>query len=106
MEDPASQYASVVQDWYVKMDEAIGKLPQSAKEDTYVLIMSDHGSVPVAGSLYINEFLRSQGLLACNVTAGEPAREKGSSRKTRASALRHVPPRIIRTICSLQPRIT
>ncbi len=103
MEDPASQYANVVQDWYVKMDEAIGKLAQSANEDTYVLIMSDHGSVPVAGSLYINEFLRSQGFLECNGGVDERAREKGSSRKVREFAIRHVPPRIVRTIYNHSP---
>jgi predicted AlkP superfamily phosphohydrolase/phosphomutase len=103
MEDPRSQYANVVEDWYVKMDEAIGKLTQSASEDTYVLVMSDHGSVPVASSLYINEFLRSQGLLACNDNGGEQAREKGSSRKVREFAIRHVPPRIVRTIYNHSP---
>ncbi|HMB67580.1 MAG TPA: alkaline phosphatase family protein [Candidatus Bathyarchaeia archaeon] len=66
MDDPRSQYTNVVQDWYVKMDEAIGKLTQSADEDTYILVMSDHGSAPVSSSLYINEFLRSKGLLECN----------------------------------------
>lgn len=103
MEDPRSQYTNIVQEWYVKMDEAIGKLIQSASEDTYVLVMSDHGSAPVSSSLYINEFLRSKGLLACNDNGGERAREKGSSRKFREFALRHVSPRIVRTIYNHSP---
>ena len=103
MDDPLSHYSNVVQDWYVKMDEAIGKLTQAATEDTYVLVMSDHGSVPVAGSLYINEFLRSKGLLACNENGEERTKEKGSSRKIREFAIRHVPPRIIRTIYNHSP---
>jgi len=92
-----------VQDWYVKMDEAIGKLTQSADEDTYILVMSDHGSAPVSSSLYINEFLRSKGLLACNDNGGERARERGSSRKVREFAIRHVPPSIVRTMYNHSP---
>jgi predicted AlkP superfamily phosphohydrolase/phosphomutase len=103
MDDPQSQYANVVQDWYVKMDDAIGKLTQGANEDTYVLVMSDHGSVPVASSLYINEFLRSKGLLACNENGEGGAREKGSSRRIREFAIRHVPTRIVRTIYNHAP---
>jgi predicted AlkP superfamily phosphohydrolase/phosphomutase len=103
MNDPASRYAKVVEDWYVKMDEAIGKLTQSTNEDTYVLVMSDHGSAPVSRSLYINELLRSQGMLACNDNEGERAREKGSYRTVREFAIRHVPPRIVRTIYNHSP---
>jgi predicted AlkP superfamily phosphohydrolase/phosphomutase len=103
MEDPQSQYANVVQDWYVKMDEAIGELAHGTNEDTYFLVMSDHGSVPVASSLYINEFLRSKGLLASKDNGHERAREKGSSRKIREYAIRHVPPRIVRTVYRLSP---
>jgi predicted AlkP superfamily phosphohydrolase/phosphomutase len=103
MEDLSSQYTNVVQDWYVKMDDAIGKLTQSVSEDTYVLVMSDHGSAPVSNSLYINEFLRSKGLLECNDNGGQVSREKGSSRRIREFALRHVSPRIVRTIYRLSP---
>ena len=103
MEDPSSQYANVLQDWYVKMDEAIGKLTQSANEDTYILVMSDHGSAPVSSSLYINEFLRSQGMLACNDNGRERAREKGSPRKIREFAIKHVPTRIVQTIYNHSP---
>src|SRR2546427_9968661 len=45
------------------MDEAIGELTSRVARDTYVLVMSDHGSVPVSTSFYVNEYLRSQGLL-------------------------------------------
>jgi predicted AlkP superfamily phosphohydrolase/phosphomutase len=85
------------------MDDAIGKLTQSVSEDTYVLVMSDHGSAPVSNSLYINEFLRSKGLLECNDNGGQVSREKGSSRRIREFALRHVSPRIVRTIYRLSP---
>ncbi len=57
MTDPSSEYANVVLDWYVKMDDAIGNLTQTARENTYVLVLSDHGSARVSSSLYINEFL-------------------------------------------------
>jgi predicted AlkP superfamily phosphohydrolase/phosphomutase len=42
-------------------------------------------------------------MLACNDNGGEQAREKGSSRRIREFAIRHVPARIVRTIYSLSP---
>jgi len=103
MKDPQSKYSNVVLDWYVKMDEAIGKLTQGTKEDTYVLVLSDHGSAPVASTLYINEFLRSQGLLSCNDNGGDMARSNGSYRKIRQLAIKHVPANIVRTLYNLSP---
>src|SRR5207245_11433887 len=78
-----SQYEDDVLDWYVKMDEAIGRLTHGTDEDTFVLVLSDHGGASVASTLYINEFLRSQGLLECNNNGGDLARSNGSYRKIR-----------------------
>jgi predicted AlkP superfamily phosphohydrolase/phosphomutase len=103
MNDPQSPYADVVQDWYVRMDEAVGKLTRTANEDTYILVLSDHGSAPVSSTLYINEFLRSQGLLSSNGNVGETTRRNGSYRKIRQLAIKHVPTNIVRTVYNLAP---
>ncbi|HZY47040.1 MAG TPA: alkaline phosphatase family protein [Candidatus Bathyarchaeia archaeon] len=103
MEDAASEYATVVLDWYVKMDEAIGTLARSASDDTYILILSDHGSRPVACSLYINEFFRSQGLLASNNNGGDASSNTGSYRRIREFAIKHVPVSVVRSLYNHTP---
>ena len=103
MDEPQSQYSDVVFDWYVKMDEAIGTLTRAGDEDTYILIISDHGSLPVASSLYINEFLRTQGLLASSHNGGAAGTNKSSYRKIRELAIKHVPAGILRTIYNYSP---
>ena len=103
MTDPSSEYANVVLDWYVKMDDAIGNLTETARENTYVLVLSDHGSARVSSSLYINEFLRSQGLLTSNDDAGDGDGNSGRYRRIREFAIKHVPARIVRTVYNLSP---
>src|SRR6266567_2926023 len=95
--------ARLLLEWYVKMDEAIGQLTQATQEDTYILVLSDHGSAPVSSTVYINEFLRSQGLLTWNHNGGDKARSDRSYRKIRQLAIKHVPPNIVRTLYNLSP---
>jgi len=84
------------------MDEAIGELTSRVERDTYVLIMSDHGSVPVSTSFYVNEYLRSQGLLVLKNEA--KVRHKGSSyTKLRELILRNFPPGSINAIYNRAP---
>src|SRR2546428_12595622 len=84
------------------MDEAIGELTSRVARDTYVLVMSDHGSVPVSTSFYVNEYLRSQGLLLLKDEA--KARHKGSSyTKLRERILRNFPPGSINAIFNRLP---
>jgi predicted AlkP superfamily phosphohydrolase/phosphomutase len=103
MEDPRSRYTNTVRDWYVKMDKAVGEISQMVEEDTHVMVMSDHGSVPVSTSFHINEFLRSQGLLVGNHNGTETAANGGSYLKIRRFAMKHVPMSIIRTLYNLSP---
>ena len=103
MQDPQSPYANVVRDWYVKMDEAIGELTQGSGKDTYVLALSDHGSTPVASTLYINELLRSRGLLVCKNNQGNGYGNDGSYRTIRKLAMRHVPAKILRLLYNHSP---
>jgi predicted AlkP superfamily phosphohydrolase/phosphomutase len=103
MDREGSAYSNVVQDWYVKMDAAIGELTRKVSEDTYVLVMSDHGSVPVSTSFHVNEYLRTRELLVLkNETK---VKHRGASyTKLRELILRNFPPGSINTIYNRAPR--
>ncbi len=76
MDEPGSPYSTVVEDWYVRVDEAVGELKRLANP-SHLLILSDHGSAPIKISLNVNEFLRSKGILAVRpgVKPKKPTRE-------------------------------
>src|SRR5260370_39817092 len=103
MEDPGSKYANIVRDWYVKMDKAVGEIGQMVGEDTHVMVLSDHGSVPVSTSFNINEFLKSQGLLTTNHNGSETVTNSNSYRRIREFAMKHVPVRMVKALYSLSP---
>lgn len=48
---------------YMQVDQALGEILQNAGDDTHLLIVSDHGIAPVSKWFYINNFLKSIGLL-------------------------------------------
>ena len=102
MDDPESEYANVVLDWYVKMDDAVGELTRGLPDDAYILVLSDHGSTTVSSTLYINELLKSQGLLTSENGRSE-TRNGGFHKRVREFALKHVSPRTIRAIYRFSP---
>ncbi len=77
MNQENSAYRTVIRDWYKKLDGAVGELVEKAGPEANVLVVSDHGSVPVSLSFHVNEFLRKQGLLVLKDEAR--VRHKGSS---------------------------
>lgn len=50
-------------DYYAYLDMRVGKLLALSGPETDVLLMSDHGARPLLGGVFINEWLRKQGLL-------------------------------------------
>ena len=60
---PDSPYASVVRDYHRYLDERIGELVDAAPDDTVIFVVSDHGSRPMAGGVFVNDWLRREGLL-------------------------------------------
>ena len=103
MEDPQSEFANVVLDWYVKMDEAVGEMTRNQSDDTYVLVLSDHGSASVSSTLYINELLKSKGFLTPENGRSE-TKNGGFYKRIRDFALKHVSPETIRTIYHFSPQ--
>lgn len=55
---------NAIADIYEELDAAIGDMEKRMGQDTYLLIMSDHGQGPDGDrALYINKWLRSKGFL-------------------------------------------
>lgn len=101
MDKPGSSYSNVIQDWYVRLDEAVGELMKFTTPDTYVLTLSDHGSAPISTSLHINEFLRSKGILSMKPTIPKKNRETWT--RLRSLILKRLSPNMIRRIYRITP---
>lgn len=48
---------------YRALDESLGELARSFDEETKFIVLSDHGAGPCHGIMYINQWLRDEGLL-------------------------------------------
>jgi predicted AlkP superfamily phosphohydrolase/phosphomutase len=101
MDKPGSQYSNVVRDWYVRLDEAVGELRTFTTPETYVLVLSDHGSMPITTSFHVNEYLRSRGILTLKSTPEKKRREIYTP--LRRFILKTLSPNAIRTVYRLTP---
>ncbi|HEY7693166.1 MAG TPA: alkaline phosphatase family protein [Gaiellaceae bacterium] len=57
-------YQHAILDYHRHVDGLIARLLAHADEDTAVLVVSDHGAKRMDGGIRVNEWLRSEGLLA------------------------------------------
>ena len=64
--EPGNPYQNAIPDYYLWLDEQIGKALELLDEDTVVLIVSDHGAQRLDGGFAINEWLIREGLLVLN----------------------------------------
>ena len=102
MKTPESKFSRVIESWYIKLDAAVGELRKYADADTYFLVLSDHGSVPVSVSFHINEWLRARGLLT--LKGGLTVRRRGSNyTRVRESIMKTLPPEVIKAIYDKMP---
>lgn len=62
--EPGNPYEDVLYEYYLHMDEEIGRVVDGLPEDTSVIIVSDHGAKGLEGGICINEYLINEGLLA------------------------------------------
>lgn len=69
---PGNPYESVIRDYYVALDEEIGKLLELVEDDTIVLIVSDHGAQRLDGGFCVNEWLYREGLLVLKEKPAKP----------------------------------
>jgi predicted AlkP superfamily phosphohydrolase/phosphomutase len=67
--DRAGIYQDAIRAYYRHVDRLIGNLLRHADDDTYVLVVSDHGAKRMDGGIRVNEWLRREGYLT---TLAEP----------------------------------
>ena len=63
---PGGPYENVIADFYLHLDEEIGRILRLLDGDTAVLVVSDHGAQALQGGFCVNEWLIEQGLLVLN----------------------------------------
>jgi predicted AlkP superfamily phosphohydrolase/phosphomutase len=68
------KHRNVIDDMYVRMDELIGRVRKEVKDDDYLFVLSDHGFCDFSRGVNLNAWLRENGYLTVNETAG-PAGE-------------------------------
>lgn len=69
---PGNRFENVDVEYYTVLDESIGKLLRHVDENTYVLIVSDHGSMAMNGCFCVNDWLEQKGYLALKRPAPGP----------------------------------
>jgi predicted AlkP superfamily phosphohydrolase/phosphomutase len=60
---PNNKYENVIPDYYKFIDKKIGELLELIDDDTYVLLVSDHGTASMKGAFCVNEWLIKEGYL-------------------------------------------
>lgn len=61
--EPNNKYEKVIPEYYKYIDKQIGEILSLIDDDTYVLVVSDHGTASMHGALCINEWLIKEGYL-------------------------------------------
>ena len=63
---PDNPYRNAIPEYYLWLDEQIGKALELLDQDTVVLVVSDHGAQRLDGGIAINEWLIREGPLVLN----------------------------------------
>ena len=61
--ESGNPFENVLHDYYVSLDEEIGKTREAAGEGASIMVVSDHGAKAMEGAICINEWLQEQGYL-------------------------------------------
>ena len=61
--EPGNPYQNAIPEYYLRLDEQIGKALELLDNDTLVLVVSDHGAQRLDGGIAINQWLVREGLL-------------------------------------------
>lgn len=69
--EPGNPYENAIPEYYLWLDEQIGKAIELLDEDTAVLVVSDHGAQRLDGGIAVNEWLIREGLLVLNEYPGQ-----------------------------------
>lgn len=63
LHEPGNPFEDVIRDYYLYLDEELGRVLDLLDEETAVLVLSDHGSQKLDGGFCVNEWLVREGLL-------------------------------------------
>jgi len=63
---PGNPHQNAIPEYYLWLDEQIGKALALLDQDTVVLVVSDHGAQRLDGGIAVNEWLIREGLLVLN----------------------------------------
>jgi predicted AlkP superfamily phosphohydrolase/phosphomutase len=98
-------FREAIPEMYVRMDQLVGRLLEAIDEDTYVVVMSDHGAGPFDNSvpyLNLNDFFIDKGYLSL-----KSGRAKGGIasllRETRSLLRKHLSPKMKERLKTLLP---
>jgi predicted AlkP superfamily phosphohydrolase/phosphomutase len=69
--EPGSPYENVIPDYYLWLDQQIGRVMESLDEETILLLVSDHGARRLDGGFAVNQWLIEEGLLVLNQSPKE-----------------------------------
>lgn len=61
--EPDNPYHNIVGDYYLYLDNQLGKILELLDDDTIILVVSDHGVQRLQGGFCVNEWLIKEGLL-------------------------------------------
>lgn len=64
--EPGNPYQNAIPEYYLWLDQQIGKALELLDKDTIVLVVSDHGAQRLDGGIAVNEWLIKEGLLVLN----------------------------------------
>lgn len=75
--EPGNPFESVIEDYYLHVDQQIGRLLDVVPDDAHVIVVSDHGAQCMEGGIAINEWLIQQGYLVLQEPPTAPVRLEG-----------------------------
>jgi len=74
--EPGNRYENAIKDYYLALDEEIGKTLTLFDDDTLVLVVSDHGAKTMHGAICVNEWMQKEGYLKLKEQPKEQVRMK------------------------------
>ncbi len=66
LHEAGNPYQEVIRDYYLYLDDELGRTLELLDEDTAILVLSDHGAQRLDGGFCVNEWLVREGLLVLN----------------------------------------
>ena len=95
------KYENVTKEWYVRIDNTVGEILDELDDDTYVIIVSDHGCQAVKYTIHINEWLmKHEWLNFLNEKKGIPVSFFMALRKL---VVKYANPYLIKKLISIIP---